>query len=158
LLGGKKIHPAWAVPGGVRSPLSEAGRAQIRMKLPEAFATGRLALELFKKILKRHERETQIFGNFPSVFMGLVDADGGWQHLGGKLCFVDSSGSMITDQVDPQSYRDFIGEATLASSYLKSPYYKPLGYPYGMYRVGPLARLNIAERMGTPEAEKEFKA
>src|SRR5579883_2228538 len=26
VLGGKKIHPAWAVPGGVRSPLTAAGR------------------------------------------------------------------------------------------------------------------------------------
>src|SRR5690349_7739227 len=69
LLGGKKIHPAWAVPGGVRSPLSEAGRTQIRSWLPEAFATTRMALDLFKKILKKHEREAQIFGNFPSLFM-----------------------------------------------------------------------------------------
>jgi NAD-reducing hydrogenase large subunit len=157
LLGGKKIHPAWAVPGGVRSPLSEAGRTQIRSKLPEAFKTARVALDLFKKILKKHERETQIFGNFPSLFMGLVDAEGGWEHHGGKLRFVDSSGSVIADQVDPQTYDQYIGEAVQASSYLKSPYYRPLGHPEGMYRVGPLARLNVAERMGTPEAEKEFK-
>src|SRR5512133_1459720 len=157
LLGGKKIHPAWAVPGGVRSPLREAGRLHIRTRLPEAFTTPRLALDLFKNILKKHERETQIFGNFPSLFMGLVDADGGWEHHGGKLRFVDSSGSVIADQVDPQKYDEYIGEAVQHSSYLKSPYYKPLGYPDGMYRVGPLARLNVAERMGTPEADKEFK-
>jgi NAD-reducing hydrogenase large subunit len=157
LLGGKKIHPAWAVPGGVRNPLTEAGRSHIRGKLPEAFTTARLALDLFKKLLKKHERETQIFGNFPSLFMGLVDAEGGWEHHGGKLRFVDSSGSVIADQLDPQKYYEYIGEAVQSSSYLKSPYYKPLGYPDGMYRVGPLARLNVAERMGTPEAEKEFK-
>src|SRR5206468_12802300 len=68
LLGGKKIHPAWAVPGGVRSPLTEEGRAKIRAWLPEAFATTKLALDLFKKVLKGHEKETQIFGNFPSLF------------------------------------------------------------------------------------------
>jgi NAD-reducing hydrogenase large subunit len=157
LLGGKKIHPAWAVPGGVRSPLREAGRMHIRGRLPEAFTTTRLALDLFKNILKKHERETQIFGNFPSLFMGLVDADGGWEHHGGKLRFVDSSGSIIADQLDPQKYDEFIGEAVQPSSYLKSPYYKPLGYPDGMYRVGPLARLNVAERMGSPAADKEFK-
>src|ERR1041385_1570726 len=157
LLGGKRIHPAWAVPGGVRSPLSEAGRTQIRGKLSEAFATARMALGLFKKILKVHERETHIFGNFPSLFMGLVDADGGWEHHGGKLRFVDSSGSVIADQLDPQKYYDYIGEAVQPSSYLTSPYYKPLGLPYGMYRVGPLARLNVAEQMGTPKADAELK-
>ena len=157
LLGGKKIHPAWAVPGGVRNPLAESGRAHIRGRLPEAFATARSALELFKKILKRHERETKIFGNFPSLYMGLVDPEGNWEHHGGKLRFTDSSGSIIADQLDPQQYDEYIGEAVQSSSYLKSPYYKPLGCPEGMYRVGPLARLNVAERMGTPEAEKEFK-
>ncbi len=157
LLGGKKIHPAWAVPGGVRSALSEAGHTQIRSKLPEAFKTTRVAIDLFKKILRTHEKETQIFGNFPSLFMGLVDSDGNWEHHGGNLRFVDSSGSVIADQIPPQEYDNYIGEAVQTSSYLKSPYYKPLGYPDGMYRVGPLARLNVAERMGTPLADQEFR-
>ena len=43
------------------------------------------------------------------------------------------------------------------SSYLKSPYYLPLGFPEGIYRVGPLARLNVAERMGVPHADAELK-
>jgi NAD-reducing hydrogenase large subunit len=157
ILGGKKIHPAWAVPGGVRSPLTEEGRTRIRNWLPEAFATTDVALELFKKVLKSHEREVQIFGNFPSLFMGLVEPDGTWEHHGGKLRFVDSSGSIIADQIEAKDYRDYIGEATQETSYLKSPYYKPMGFPDGMYRVGPLARLNVAEQMGTPKADKEFK-
>src|SRR5215467_9039333 len=65
VLGGKKIHPAWAVPGGVRSPLTEDGRGRIRAWLPEAYTTAQTALDLFKKILETHPRETQIFGNFP---------------------------------------------------------------------------------------------
>ncbi len=157
LLGGRKIHPAWAVPGGVRNPLTQAGHCQIRARLPEAFKTTRLAIDLFKKLLKKHERESKIFGNFSSLFMGLVDAEGGWEHHGGLLRFVDSSGSVIADRLDPQKYDEYIGEAVQANSYLKSPYYKPLGCPDGMYRVGPLARLNVAEQMGTPEADIEFK-
>jgi NAD-reducing hydrogenase large subunit len=38
----------------------------------------------------------------------------------------------------------------------KAPYYKPKGYPEGIYRVGPLARLNVADRCGTEEADAEF--
>jgi len=41
-------------------------------------------------------------------------------------------------------------------SYLKSAYYKPQGYPNGIYRVGPLARLNVADRCGTPKADQEL--
>jgi NAD-reducing hydrogenase large subunit len=89
--------------------------------------------------------------------MGLVTPDGSWEHHGGKLRFLDSSGSIIADQLDPQQYQDFIGEAVQKNSYLKSPYYTPLGFPDGMYRVGPLARLNICERMGVPQADAELK-
>ncbi len=157
ILGGQKIHPAWAVPGGVRSPLTEEGRDRIRAWLPEAYATTKIAFDLFKKVLETHKKEVEIFGNFPSLFMGLVDADGGWEHHGGKLRFTDSSGSIIADQLDPQKYYEYIGESVQASSYLKSPYYSPLGFPDGMYRVGPLARLNVAEQMGTPKADAELK-
>jgi len=157
ILGEKKIHPAWAVPGGVRSPLTEAGRTKIRAWLPEAFATTNTALNLFKKTLEKHQRELQIFGNFPSLFMGLVTEDGTWEHHGGKLRFTDSSGSIIADQVDPQKYYDVIGESVQTNSYLKSPYYKSLGFPDGMYRVGPLARLNVCRQMGVPKADAELK-
>ena len=157
VLGGKKIHPAWAVPGGVRSALTSDGRERIGRWLPEAYATIQTALGLFKKVLETHKREAQIFGNFPSLFMGLVDPEGTWEHYGGKLRFVDSSGSVIADQLDPQKYFEVIGEAVQKSSYLKSPYYAPLGFPDGMYRVGPLARLNVAEQMGTPKADAELK-
>jgi NAD-reducing hydrogenase large subunit len=157
VLGGKKIHPAWAVPGGVRAPLSEEGQAKIRAWLPEAYATTQAAFDLWKKTMKSHTREVQVFGNFPSLFMGLVEPDGTWEHHGGKLRFVDASGSIIADQLDPQKYFEFVGESVQPGSYLKSPFYTPLGFPDGMYRVGPLARLNVAEQMGTPKADAELK-
>jgi NAD-reducing hydrogenase large subunit len=157
ILGGQKIHPAWAVPGGVRNPLTGEGRARIRAWLPEAFATTEIAFDLFRKTMETHQREIQIFGNFPSLFMGLVAPDGAWEHHDGKLRFSDSSGSIIADQLDPRQYLEFIGESVQGSSYLKSPYYTPLGFPDGMYRVGPLARLNVCERMGVPKADAELK-
>src|SRR5512138_3021511 len=43
-LGGRKIHPAWAVPGGVRSPLAPEARARIRAPMAEARATALDAL------------------------------------------------------------------------------------------------------------------
>ena len=157
VLGGQKIHPAWAVPGGVRSALAPEGREKIRAWLPEAYATTRTALDLFKRVLATHEREIQLYGNFPSLFLGLVAADGGWEHHGGKLRFTDSSGSIIADQIDPKDYRRVIGESVQASSYLKSPYYLPLGCPDGLYRVGPLARLNLCSHIGVPQADAELK-
>ena len=157
ILGDKKIHPMWAVPGGVRSALSAEGRAKIRAWLPEAYATTKIAFDLWQKTMETHQREIQIYGNFPSLFMGLVAADGTWEHHGGKLRFTDSSGSIIAGQIDALNYADYIGESVQSASYLKSPYYKPLGFPAGIYRVGPLARLNVCQQMGVPQADAELK-
>lgn len=154
VLGGQKIHPAWAVPGGVREPLSSAGREALLAKVPEAREIAVAALELFRGLLRQYETETQVFGNFPSLFMGLVAPDGSWEHHDGRLRFVDGSGNIIADQIEVSRYAEYIGEAVEPSSYLKSPYYRPMGYPVGMYRVGPLARLNICRRMGTPLADE----
>lgn len=155
-LGGSKIHPAWATPGGVRTPLTEEARADIKARLPEAFETTRIALDLFKKLLDKYGREAHIFGNFPSLFMGLVGPNGVWEHHDGTLRFVDSSRNIIADNLQARDYQSFIGEAVEPWSYLKFPYYKPMGYPDGCYRVGPLARLNVCDHMGTPQADKEL--
>ncbi|HNQ74787.1 MAG TPA: Ni/Fe hydrogenase subunit alpha [Verrucomicrobiota bacterium] len=156
ILGGRKIHPAWAVPGGVRSPLTPEGRERIRHWLPEAQATVQTAFTLWEQTLATHQRELETFGNFPSLFMGLVAEDGTWEHHGGKLRFTDSHGRVIADQIDAGNYPTVIGESVQTSSYLKSPYYLPLGFPAGIYRVGPLARLNVCSQMGVPRADAEL--
>lgn len=155
-LGGKKIHPAWVAPGGVRGPLSEERRQHIRQRIPEARDTSLLALEIFKDVLDKHQDEAANFGNFPSLFLGLVGDDGAWEHYGGRLRILDSRGHVLGDRLDLARYQEFIGEAVESSSYLKSPYYKPMGYPDGVYRVGPLARLNVCTHFGVPLADKEF--
>jgi NAD-reducing hydrogenase large subunit len=157
ILGGKKVHPAWSVPGGVRAPLTEAGRDHILGRIPEAQATVQDALGRFKGLLDRYKEEAQAFGDFPSLFLGLVGDDGVWEHYDGRLRFGDSEGKIVADGLDAQRYMDFLGEATQHDSYLKFPYYKPLGYPEGIYRVGPLARLNICTRMPTPLADAELR-
>src|SRR5207248_8656759 len=125
-LGGKKIHPDWSVPGGVRGPLNEAGRAALRDRVPEAQATVLDALGRLKGMLDQFNEEVAAFGDFPSLFMGLVGPDGTWDHYDGKIRVGDSEGHIVADGLDPQRYMDLIGEATQHDSYLKFPYYKPL--------------------------------
>lgn len=156
-LGGRKIHPAWAVPGGVRGGLALTARDALRARTAEARATAQLALERFKTLLDRYQEEIRTFGDFPTMFMGLVADDGGWEHYGGRLRFVDSSGAIVADKLDPARYAEFIGEAVEPWSFLKFPYYRPQGYPQGSYRVGPLARLNVCTHIGTPLADEELR-
>jgi NAD-reducing hydrogenase large subunit len=172
MLGGKRIHPAWAVPGGVSEPLSEEKRERILAMLPEAVTLIERTLSWYKEILGQFRDEIQVFGNFPSLFMGLVRPEenqredagvngngkvAALEHYGGVLRLMDASGNIVLDGVDPTRYQEYLAEAVEPFSYLKSPYFKPGGYPEGIYRVGPLARLNIVERCGTPKADVEWK-
>jgi NAD-reducing hydrogenase large subunit len=157
-LGGRKVHPSWAVPGGVRSGLTPEAAADIREQLPEAQATTLIGIDLIKSYMDRHPEDIAVFGQFPSLYLGLVrPEDHGWEHHDGVLRIVDSSGAVIADDINPVDYSRHIGEAVEADSYLKSPFYKPLGYPAGMYRVGPLARLNICTGIGTEAADRELR-
>lgn len=56
----------------------------------------------------------------------------------------------------PRNTFDYIGAKVEPWSCLKSAYYKPKGFPDGIYRVGTLARLNVADRCGTPKADQEL--
>jgi NAD-reducing hydrogenase large subunit len=155
-LGGKRVHPAWAVPGGVRSGTDRASLERIGSWLPEVYRTTGDAIDLFKRVLSTHAREIETYGNFPSLFMGLVGPKGEWEHHGGRLRFVDGTGQVVADQVEPKEYARYIGESVQEGSYLKSPYFKPYGMPGGIYRVGPLARLNVCSGIGTPRADAEL--
>ena len=98
----------------------------------------------------------QVFGSFPSLYMGLVDDDARVDHYGGRLRVMDSDGRLVADRIDPRGYQGYLGEAVEPWSYLKSTYWQELGYPDGIYRVGPLARLVVAEQLGTPLADVEL--
>jgi NAD-reducing hydrogenase large subunit len=79
------------------------------------------------------------------------------EYYDGYLRIKDGNDNTIADAIDPKKYFEFFGEAVEPWSYLKFPYYKPLDYPEGMYRVGPLARVNICDYIETPLAEAERK-
>jgi NAD-reducing hydrogenase large subunit len=155
-LGGKRIHPAWVVPGGVSDPLSHEDRDAILKGVPEALAIAMRTIVWLKGTMERFRDEIASFGNFPSLFMGTVKQDGGLTFYDGTLRMVDASGEVVASGLDPARYFDFLGEKVESWSYLKSAYYKPKGFPEGIYRVGPLARLNVADRCGTPRADQEL--
>jgi len=155
---GKRIHSSdWIVPGGVRTPLSKEKKDRILDGQAEAVEITLKAMSLFKEKVESLRGEIENFGNFESSFLGMITPKGGLEHYDGLIRMIDSKGRIIADQLNPKEYYNYIGEATEPWSYMKFPYYKPLGYPGGGYRVGPLARLNIASHCGTPLADSELK-
>jgi NAD-reducing hydrogenase large subunit len=158
LLAGRRIHPGWTVPGGVNEPLSSEKRDQILGMIPPAVGAIQRTLTWFKASIEKFSAEIEVFANFPTLFMGLVDEHGLAEYYDGALRIIDSEGNIIAGELDPAHYADFIGEAVEPYTYMKFPYYKPLGYPGGTYRVGPLARLNLADHCDTPLADQEWRA
>jgi NAD-reducing hydrogenase large subunit len=156
LLGGKRIHPGWVVPGGVTEPLAPAKREEILAMLPEAYANLSLALTAYKQIASSFKQEIEVFANFPSNYLGMIAKDESIEFTNGQLRLIDAQGNILADDLTANEYTEVIGEAVEPYSYTKFAYYKPLGYPQGSYRVGPLARLNIVKSMGTPKADKEL--
>jgi NAD-reducing hydrogenase large subunit len=157
VLGGKRVHPAWLVPGGVNKPLDAADRHSILDALPEAIDIARRTVDWYKTIYGGFEAEIDAFANFPTMFAGLVTPANRWEHYDGAIRFVSSSGDEVDTCTDHRDYAQYIGEAAEDFSYLKSPYYLPRGYPEGIYRVGPLARLNVCDGFDTPLAQAEFE-
>jgi NAD-reducing hydrogenase large subunit len=88
--------------------------------------------------------------------MGLVTPENGLELYDGDLRMKGVDGSQL-EKFDPQNYLDFIAEHVENWSYLKFPYYKKLGWPGGVYRVGPLGRLNTCDKIDTPLANAELK-
>ena len=158
LVGGRKIHADFPVPGGVNKALTPAQREEALRSLPEAFEHARFALDLLKSYHDGHLAEVEDFASFDSNYMGLVQPDGALELYDGNLRFCDARGEIVHDQVSTANYLDYLAEAVEPWSFMKFPFIARLGYPQGMYRVGPLARLNVCTRIATPQADAELQA
>jgi len=157
LVGGKKIHPGWSGPGGVHRQFTTAQRDEVLAWIPESLESITIALDRLKPLLDSFHAEVDHMGNFPSLFLSTVSADGGLEYYDGTIRIVDGAGNTIAEGLDPRRYYTFLAEASVDYSFVKSPYYQPFGYPQGHYRVGPLARLNVARFAGTPRADRELR-
>jgi NAD-reducing hydrogenase large subunit len=110
-----------------------------------------------KQWAQAHAEEMASFAVFDSGYLGMVRSDNNCINLyDGRMRMVDADGR---EQVrfDGRQYLVYIAEHVEDWSYLKFPYYRGAGFPQGSYRVGPLARLNVAEHMGRPLAQAAFE-
>jgi NAD-reducing hydrogenase large subunit len=155
-MGDKRVHPNAAIPGGMNKALPPEKRGEILEQIDEVIADCRLAIDLFKDYCARNNEVVASFAGFKSAYLGLVDDRGNVDYYDGKLRLKDRDGFTLEDGVASEDYLSIIAERVEDWSYLKFPYYKKLGYPGGMYRVGPLGRVNVADGCDTPLADREF--
>ena len=157
LLGGRRIHPTFAVPGGVNKALSAADRELILAGFDQSIETTLLGISIMKDWAAKNMEDIQKFAVFPTGYFGLITEENGLELYEGNLRLLDRDGEQL-ERFSASHYLDYIGEHVENWSYLKFPFYRKLGWPDGVYRVGPLGRLNIADKIDTPLANEEFKA
>jgi len=155
-LAGRRIHPNFAVPGGVNKALQISERDEILKGVGAAVETLKTGLQIMKDWAGKNVEDINKFAVFPTGYFGMVTPANGLELFNGNIRLIDRAGLEL-EKFDPANYLDYISEHVEPWSYLKFPYYKKLGYPEGVYRVGPLGRLNIAEKIDTPLANEEHK-
>lgn len=155
-LGGRRVHPNFAVPGGVNKALSVQERESILAGYDDAVQTIQLGLAIMKDWAEKNMEDINKFGVFPTGYFGLVNPDNALELYDGQIRMTGQDGRQL-EKFEPKHYLDYIAEHVENWSYLKFPYYKKLGYPGGVYRVGPLGRLNNSDSITTPLANEELK-
>ena len=151
---GKKIHGTGAIPGGINKNLSIAERDELLADLDRQMAWAAGALAIARDYTVSNLEKVKDFGSFDSNHLSLIREDGAMDLYHGNLRAIDAQGGKIFDQVDYQRYYEYVMEEVRDWSYMKFPFITSLGPERGWYRVGPLARVNTADFIDTPEAEK----
>lgn len=158
-LSGGRIHIDYPIAGGVNATLPEKGRVELLEECKTQLQAAQTGLELARDFCLKGGADVEEFARFPSLYMGLVDDNGDIEFYDGNLRLKSSDGDIV-EEMDSDDYASMIAEGVEDWSYLKFPYYIKEGYPRGMYRVGPLGRLNVCDGIDTPlasEAADEFK-
>ncbi len=165
--GGRVIHPVCNLPGGVSKGVSKEEREEYIQTGKDAVEFARFALQAFEEIvLKNKEYVDVIVGDIykhHTYYMGLVDENNKVNFYDGDIRVVDPEGHQFL-KFKPRDYLKYIAERVEPWSYIKFPYLKDVGWKgfvdgkdSGVYRVAPLARLNVSEGMATPLAQQEYE-
>jgi F420-non-reducing hydrogenase large subunit len=166
VIGGKATHPVCGLPGGMSKAITEEDRKDFEAKAKSLVEFAKFSLKLFNDVvLANKEYLDIILGDIytmKSYYMGLVDANNKVNFYEGDIRVVDEAGKEFV-KFKPADYTEHIAEHVEPWSYLKFPYLKKVGWKgfvegkdSGIYRVAPLARLNVADGMATPVAQEEY--
>ncbi len=167
LLGGHQTFVVMNIPGGVRKGLTEMERDDIVEKAKGFVDFANFSLKIFNDVVLGNKKYVDLILNGPYSMklhsMGVVDADNKVNFYDGKVRVVDTEGKELY-KYSPPEYLDYVAEHVEPWSYLKFPFLKKIGWKglidgqnSGLYHATPLSRLNAADGMATPLAQKEYE-
>ena len=160
-LAGKKIHGITAVPGGVHKTFTPDERKYFLEEndtpdVDTMIAWSKEMVEFIKKYHSEHSYWLDTFAEYPSGHLSMIAPDGTLDLYHGSLRAIDALGQRTLPDIETDDYHNYFDEAVEKWSYMKFPYLSDIGRENGWNRVGPLARMNVAERLSTPLADAEL--
>jgi F420-non-reducing hydrogenase large subunit len=167
IIGGKATHPVCGLPGGMSKALSEENRQEIEKMAASSVEFAKFTLKLFHDIVLGNSKYVDLIKSdaytLKTYYMGLVDENNKVNFYDGKVHVVDPNGNGLL-KFEPNDYLEHIAEHVEEWTYVKFPYLKKVGWrgfvggaESGIYRVGPLGRLNVSNGMATPLAQEEYE-
>ena len=167
IIGGKATHPVCGLPGGISKPIMEEERQEIEKMAESSAEFAKFSMKLFNDVVLKNKKYVDMVLNdaytLKTYYMGLVDDKNKVNFYDGKVRVVDPEGEEFV-KFAPREYLDVIEEHVEEWSYVKFPYLRKIGWKgfmggseSGIYRVGPLGRLNASEGMATPLAQQEYE-
>lgn len=165
-LGGKVIHPVFGLPGGVAKYLDISDLPRFREVAVDGLDFARFTLQVFHDLVLANQAYVDLITSdaytHRTYYMGLVDEQNKVNFYDGYLRVVDSEGNVFA-RFPAADYTDYIAEHVEPWSFVKFCYLRPVGWngftegnDSGIYSVAPLARLNAAQGMATPEAQEAY--
>jgi F420-non-reducing hydrogenase large subunit len=167
MIGGKTTHPVCGLPGGMSKSITEDERQEIEKMAESSVEFAKFSLGLFDDVVLKNKNYVDMVLSdayaLKTYYMGLVDENNKVNFYDGTVRVVDPRGREFV-KFAPAEYLKNIEEHVEPWSYVKFPYLKKVGWKgfvggsdSGIYRVGPLGRLNASEGMATPLAQQEYK-
>ncbi|UCD86802.1 MAG: Ni/Fe hydrogenase subunit alpha [Desulfobacterales bacterium] len=166
-ISGSSLYPVCGLPGGISKTVTEQEKAEIQVVARDAIDFAKFTLKIFHDDVLKNKKFTDLLtGNIfyhDTYYMGMVDDRGKVNFCDGKIRVVDPNGKEFV-KFEAKDYLNHLEERVEPWSYLKLLYLKNIGWKgfidgdgSGVYRVGPLARLNASEGMATPLAQAEYE-
>jgi len=167
IIGGKATHPVCGLPGGISKALSEENRQEIEKMAASSVEFAKFSLKLFHDIVLGNSKYVDMIKSpaymHKTYYMGLVDENNKVNFYDGKVRVVDQNGDEFV-KFAPKDYLHNVAEHVEEWTYPKMPYLTKVGWKglvdgpeSGIYRVGPLGRLNASNGMATPLAQAEYE-
>ena len=166
IIAGKPISPTCGLPGGVSKGINEDERKTIIEAAEYGVDFCKFALTVFDNVvLKNKDYVDLITGDVykhRTYYMGLVDKNNKVNFYDGLIRVIDPNGKEFA-KFKAQEYVNHISEHAEPWTYMKFPFLKKVGWKgfvdgenSGVYRVAPLARLNVSDGMATPLAQEAY--